>query len=122
MNITKHYNFKYHILGVISAVVLVGLNMYEQKFLLSALWFGLFLGYFLSRMGLTLSGDKFEYKPAPIRKRLFYPTSEIRGVQFIDNQIHILMGNGERVVLKRKWFSQGDLMEIDNYFAQFVKN
>lgn len=122
MQVTKHYHFKYHLLGVISAVILLVMYIYEGSYYFAALWFGLFLAYLLSKSGLTLSPIKFEYKPAPIRKRLFYPVSEIRNVQFVNNQILIFMGNGEQVIIKRKLFSQNELMEIDNYFSQFITN
>jgi hypothetical protein len=122
MQFTKHYNFKYHLIGVISAVVLLGLYISEAKYYFAALWFGLFLTYLLSKSGLTLSPEKFEYKPAPIRNRLFYPVSEIRNVQFVNNQILIAMGNGEQVIIKRKLFSENDLREIDAYFSQYIKN
>lgn len=122
MQVTKHYNFKYHLVGVISAVILVGLQMYDKSYWLAALWFGLFLAYMLTKSGLTLSPEKFEYKPAPIRNRLFYPVSEIRNVQFVNNQILIAMGNGEQVIIKRKFFSENDLREIDAYFSQYIKN
>ena len=122
MQVSKHYHFKYHLVGVISSVIVVALQVSSQSYWLAALWFGLFLGYLLSKSGLTLSPDKYEYKPAPIRNRLFYPVSEIQNVQFVNNQIHVFMGNGERVVLKRSLFGQNDLREIDAYFSQFIKN
>lgn len=122
MQVKKHYYFNYQLIVVITSVIIAIWQVAFQRYLAAFLWLGIFGSYLLTRTGLTLSSDKFAYKPTPVRKRLFYPTDEIQAVRFVNNEIQVVMKNEKSLTLYRSLFSREDLENIDEYFLQFVKN
>ena len=89
MNVNKHCYFKYHLFSVISAVVVLALQIASQRYGFALLWFGLFFSVLIIKIRADLSPDKYEYKPAPIRNRLSYPIADIKEVHFVNNQIQV---------------------------------